>query len=234
MRCLLLPLLILFSNGANAQYKSFRISSSGDTLNKVDNKGLKQGKWTVHVNALRGEPGYEEEGIFLNDRKEGSWMRYSLMGDPLAIENYKWGNKNGLCRYFTAAGPEHDESWRAINPDKAYDTIDVRDLVDLNKYEKVVVKNEGNSMKHGVWKYYFPPTSKLLSTERYFLDKLQEPGSDDPTSSLTKLSTDSTKSKADTTKAKTPQKIIPKEVKAFEKKTSGKKKALRDGRTGGG
>jgi hypothetical protein len=85
-------------------------------------------------------------------------------------------------------------------------------------------------MRHGTWKYYYPPTGKLLSTESYFLDKLQEPGSA-PGADLVKLNTDSTKLKADT--AKPAAKAKPKEVLDFEKKTSGKKKALRDGRTGG-
>lgn len=226
MQRLLLPLLILFSVSAPAQYKSFRIGIKGDTLNIVDSKGLKQGKWTIHVDPLRGEPGYEEEGSYVNDRKEGLWRRYNLMDDLVATENYRWGNKNGICRYFTLAGLEREESWRAFNPNKPYDTIDVADLKDPNKYERVVVKNEGSSLRHGTWKYYYPPTGKLISTEAYFLDQLQEPGAENPTAGLTKAATD-------TSKAKPAEKPKPKEVLEFEKKTSGKKNKVRDGRTGG-
>jgi hypothetical protein len=225
MRRLLLPLLILFSVLANAQYKSFRIGAKGDTLNIIDSKGQKQGKWTIHVDPLRGEPGYEEEGTYINDRKEGLWRRYNLMDDLVATENYRWGNKNGICRYFTLAGLEREESWRAFNPNKAYDTIDVADLKDPNKYERVVVKNEGSSLRHGTWKYYYPPTGKLISTEAYFLDQLQEPGAETSTAGLTKATTD-------TSKAKPAEKPKPKEVLEFEKKTSGKKNKVRDGRTG--
>ena len=226
MRFLLLSLFIFFSLGTNAQYKSFRISGSGkDTLDKIDMNGQKQGKWVVKVAPLRGEPGYEEEGVFVNNRKEGTWRRFNLMGDPLAIENYKWGNKNGLCRYFTINGPEHDENWRAVNPEKAYDTIDVADPKFPDKIERVVVKNDGNSLKHGTWKYYYPPTGLLVKTENYFLDKLVEPGSeDDPTKGLTKVANDTSKPKAP---------VKPKAVLDFEKKTHGKKSAVRDGRTGG-
>lgn len=227
MRFLLIPLFILFSIVSNGQYKAFRIGAGGDTLDKIDMKGLKQGKWVVKVAPLRGEQGYEEEGVFLNNRKEGVWRRFNLMGDPIAIENYKWGNKNGICRYFTIAGPERDESWRAINPSNAFDTIDVRDLKDPDKYERVVVKNEGNSLRHGTWKYYYPPSGMLVKTENYFLDNLIEPGAEDTAKNLTKLS-------SDTSKAKPVEKLKPKEVLNFEKKTSGKKKAVRDGRTGGG
>lgn len=129
------------------------MGTKGDTLNIVDSKELKQGKWTIHVDPLRGEPGYEEEGMYVNDRKEGTWRRYNLMDDLVATENYRWGNKNGICRYFTLAGLEREESWRAFNPNKLYDTIDVADLKDPNKYERVVVKNEGSSLRHGTWKY---------------------------------------------------------------------------------
>ena len=95
------------------------------------------------------------------------------------------------------------------------------------KVEKVVVKNDGSSMKHGAWKFFYPPTGKLLATENYFLNNIQEPGANDPTTGLTKVNT------ADSTKAKIPEKPKPKEVLDFEKKTSGKKKAVRSGSTGG-
>jgi hypothetical protein len=223
MRIVFLSCFIVVSVFSNAQYKTFRISDKGDTLNAVDMKGQKQGKWIVRAPALRGEPGYEEEGIFVNDLKEGTWRRFNLMGDPIAIENYRWGNKNGISRYYTIEGLEREENWRAINPGKAYDTIDVVDPVNPNKYEKVVVKNEGASLRHGTWRYFYPPTGKLLGTENYFLDKLREPGSTDTVTGLVKVPA------IDTAKAK-PK---PKEVLDFEKKTSGKKKALREGRTGG-
>ena len=79
--------VLLLCLGANAQWKSFIIGVKGDTLNRVDAKGLKQGPWSIHVDELRGNPGYEEEGFFVNDQKEGRWVRYSLQGDKLAIEN---------------------------------------------------------------------------------------------------------------------------------------------------
>jgi hypothetical protein len=226
MRCLILPLLIIFSITANGQCKTFRISSKGDTLDCLDMKGLKQGKWLVRVAPLRGEPGYEEEGEFLNDKKEGIWRKYNMMGDLIAQENYKWGNKNGISRYFTLAGLEHEESWRAIKPGKSFDTLDVQDLKDPNKYEQVIIKTNGSSMRHGTWKYYYPASGSLLKTEKYVLDQLQEPGAEDLTRTLPKVS-DSTKAKVTP-----PEKPKPKEVMQFEKKNAGKKNKVRDGKTG--
>lgn len=63
---------------AQAKYKSFLISAKGDTINRVDQKGFKQGKWVKHTDDLRGEPGFEEEGVYKNDMKEGVWRRYTL------------------------------------------------------------------------------------------------------------------------------------------------------------
>jgi hypothetical protein len=63
-------------------------------------KGQKQGPWVVHIDDLRGERGYEEEGIFWNDKKEGTWRRFSLEGDLIAIENYRYGYKDGKNTYF--------------------------------------------------------------------------------------------------------------------------------------
>lgn len=227
MRSLLVPISLLFAMAANAQCKTYRLSEKRDTLDCVDMKGLKQGKWVVHVAPLRGEPGYEEEGVFINSRKEGVWKRFNLMGDPLAIETYKWGNKNGRCLYFTIAGVEREESWRAVNPDKAFDTIDVPDPKTPDKYERVVVKNEGRSLKNGTWRYFNPNTGALLQTEKYVLDQLQ---TDDAPSVLQGMTKASSK---DTLQSKPATPVKPKEVLEFEKKNAGKKVRVRDGRTGG-
>ncbi|MEO6684299.1 MAG: hypothetical protein ABIN48_15850, partial [Ginsengibacter sp.] len=63
----LLISLPLISLSAYSQYKTFTISVNGDTLNAIDQNNKKQGKWVIHVDPLRGERGYEEEGIFIND-----------------------------------------------------------------------------------------------------------------------------------------------------------------------
>src|SRR5690242_18512994 len=98
---LILALLLLISVNGMAQWKSFVLNSRGDTLNRVDLKGLKQGPWSIHVDDLRGERGYEEEGYFENDLKEGTWKRYSLEGVKIAEENYRWGKLNGKQNYYT-------------------------------------------------------------------------------------------------------------------------------------
>ena len=226
MRFLLLPLLIFSVNTIFSQCKSYKLSSNGDTLNCVDFNDLKQGRWIVTTPKLRGEPGFEAEGVFKNNRKEGLWRTFNLMGDLIAQENFKWGNKNGRCLYFTLAGLEREESWRAVNPDKAYDTLDVVDPGNPNQYERIVVKNDGNSIKHGIWKTYSPNTGALLETEEYIMGKLK---ADIEAEKINTLAV--SKPIADTTK-KQASKVLPKEVLDFNKKQSKKNKPVVTGRTG--
>jgi hypothetical protein len=208
------------------QWKNYIIGVKGDTLNRVDQKDKKQGKWVVRVESLRGEPGYEEEGVFIDNRKEETWRKYSLMGDLLAVENYKWGLKDGSNLYYSSltGNVAIEESWLAINPDKLYDTIDVENVDDPGHFTRVIIKNEGSSLKHGTWKYYDPTTGFVTKTEFYHLGKLDT----DPLGKA--ASTDSpTSVKKDATKTSSK----PKEVEDFEKQNAGKKKVkVRDGATG--
>lgn len=224
---------LLASSHLNAQYKSYALSPRGDTINIIDLSGKKQGPWIVSIPALRGEPAYEAQGYYLNDRREGQWQMYSEHGDLIAIENYRWGNKNGKNLYFTRVGqPLREEMWKAVNPDDPYDTVDVYDMVDPTRVvERVVVKLEGYTLKHGLWKYYDPEYGTIVKTERYHLDKLRtelddlqpiDPGAGEYSST----------SKSDTATKKAAPK--PQAIIDYEKKNSGKKKIkVRDGRTGG-
>ena len=204
--------LILFS--ADAQYKSYKISPKGDTLNAIDLKGLKQGKWVVHVDALRGEPGYEEEGIFVNSKKEGYWRKYTLEGDLIAYENYKDGDKDGKSQYFTALGDlVREENWRAYNPNQPYDTIPIYGTGNNEIINYKIVKAQPYSVKDGTWTYY--ENGKIIKTENYDRGYLLDPP------------------KTDVATEEPMKKIVPKEVLEYQKKNAGKKRVkVRDGATG--
>ena len=199
------------------------IGVKGDTLNGVNAQGQKQGKWVIRYEEVRGEPGYEEEGEYKNGLKEGVWRRYSLMGDLVAVESFRWGNQDGIAQYYTKTGQLlREESWRAINPDKQYDTLDVEDVDKPGNYKKVIVKNEGAGVKHGTWKYYDPFTSAILKTENYIVGKLE--------AGEKAVTGDSGANAGDTIATKAKAK--PKEVLDFEKQNAGKKKTrVRDGQT---
>ena len=211
-----------------AQCKSFKLSVSGDTLNCIDKKNRKQGKWIERTNALRGNPGFDEEGQYKADRREGLWRKYNLQGDVLSMENYKWGLQNGISQYFTVDGLEREESWKALDPEKEYDTIDVPDLYQEGVYRSVRIRNEGYSLKHGKWTYYEPRTGFILKTESYMRDSLENP--------LAIFGVKSKKPLSDTAAASLKKKALTaktKEILAWEKKNAGKKKIkVRDGSTG--
>ncbi len=248
MRCLLFVLLFIAAKNFS-QCKTYKIGMKGDTLNCTDNNNHKQGKWTLHVESLRGEPGFEEEGIYKNDKKEGVWRTYNLMGDLLSIEEFKWGFKNGTCSYYSLAGLVREESWKAIDPLNPYDTVKVYDLKDHEKYNIKIVKVESSTVKHGIWKYYNPLSGKAEKTEEYVLGELLDPDRFNPLSDTSAIAdnniddtiaADSTgimKKKVSKSKKSKSDALLkegtPKEVLEYEKKNTNKKKIkVREGQTG--
>ena len=190
--------------------------------------------WSVRVDDLRGERGYEAEGYYENDQKEGTWKKYSLEGVKIAEENYRWGKLNGRQQYFTYnGGLLRIENWRAMDPANKFDTVAVYDLRDTDKeIDRVVVKNEGVAMKHGKWIYYDPREGSIEATENYVMNKLQtEDGGMLDDENIKPLSVSDGKTKTDTAGKKTVTK--PQAILDYEKKNSGKKKIrVRDGSTG--
>ncbi len=224
MKWMFLSLLFISFSGSS-QWKSYRLTNSGDTINCIDKNNQKQGRWSVKTEEVRGEPGYLEEGVYKDGKKEGVWRVFTSMGDLFAVERYRWGNKDGKSEYYSISGPVREESWKAVNPENPYDTIDVIDPVDPSKVERRVVKIEGSAVKHGTWKYFDNASGEVVKTENYFLDKLQEPAKAQ-TADGSISSTDSSSAKA-----KAPAKVIPKEVLEFEKKIGKKKVKVIDGST---
>jgi antitoxin component YwqK of YwqJK toxin-antitoxin module len=204
----LLILAIAFQMGisaANAQYKSYKISVKGDTINVIDLKGLKQGKWVIHVDPLRGEPGYEEEGIFADGKREGTWRKYTLQGDFIAFENYKHGDKDGNWKFFTRFGDlEREENWRAYNPDQPYDTIPIYGTGNNEIISYKIVKAQPYSVKDGTWTYY--DNGKIVKTEEYDRGHLLQAAKPESVATEEPM-----------------KKIVPKEVLDYRKKNSKKK-----------
>ena len=213
--------ILIFTSAATAQkYKSFKLSAKGDTLNATTQDGLKQGKWVVRVDEIRGEPGYEEEGLYNKGQKEGLWRRYNLTGDLISVENFLHGGKDGLQQYFTYLGDlEREENWRGYNPDSPYDTIAIYGTGSGEIIDYKIVKAEPYSVKHGEWKYYEPGTGRLIKKEDYDRNQLIVP---------------KPKETAPVAAAPAKKKETPKtaEMLEWEKKNKGKKRVLRDGKTG--
>ncbi|HMK05392.1 MAG TPA: hypothetical protein VK489_14420 [Ferruginibacter sp.] len=218
---LLTIIMFLFLMNGHAQYKSFKLNDAGDTINAIDKNDLKQGKWVIHVDELRGEPGYEEEGIFAKGKKEGIWRKYSLTGDIIAVEFYKLGDKHGLQQYYTFLGDLiREESWRAYDPDAPYDTVAVYGEGNNEIIEYKIIKAEPYSVRHGEWRYFDAGTGRIAKVERYDRGHLEKPGA---------------VAQANVAPAKKNKKVekTP-EMLEWEKKNKGKKKVVRDGRTTSG
>lgn len=206
---------------AEAQYKSFKISAKGDTINKIDKNGFKQGKFVLRREELRGEPGFEEEGIYKNDTKEGIWRSYNLTGDPTGFETYLHGGKDGLQQYYSPLGELlREENWRGYNPDAPYDTIAVYGTGSNEIVDYKIVKAEQYSIKQGMWRYYEPVTGRLVKTEEWDRNNLVLPNA--PKKEVGGNSLKGVKKEV----AKTPEML------AWEKKNKGKKKVIRSGQTG--
>jgi hypothetical protein len=228
-------LFLLISLNGFGQWKDFFVGAKGDTLNRVDLKGKKQGPWFVHVDDLRGERGYEEEGFFENDMKEGTWKRFSLQGIKIAEENYRWGKLSGRSLYYTYnGGLQREESWWAIDPSIPYDTVEVFDVNDPTKVVgKTIIKNEGVAFKHGEWNYYDPNEGVIIKTERYQLNKLANENGEVIEDDLKPIDISGTNKKVYSDTAAKRAGLQLKEIKDFQKKNSGKKKIkVRDGNTG--
>lgn len=216
---IIISLLVFLING-KAQYKDFILSPKGDTLNAIDKKGMKQGKWVITVAELRGEPGYDEEGFYKDDKKTGTWRRYNSNGDIIAVENYRFGGKDGLQQYFSFLGNlEKEEEWRGYNPDAPYDTIPIYGTGSNEIIDYKIVKAEQYSVPHGEWRFY-DAGGRLIRSERY--DR-GFPIKDKPV-----------KEEVVTSAEKPKEKVKTKEILEYEKKYSKKKRAHmeRDGRTG--
>lgn len=231
MRWLCFIVCILFALKGFNQCKNYSLDAKRDTINCIDQQDQKQGKWIVHTEKLRGEPGFVEQGFYKDDKKEGAWAKFNLVGDALALENYKWGYKNGTCEYYNLAGLERKESWKATDPKNPYDTIDVYDLQNPDKITQKVVKVDASTVKHGIWEYYNSSSGNIVKTEEFELDALVDPRKKKPLTTNPNSSLDSTLV-AEIDSVKT-DKTKPSEVLQYEKKNSNKKKIkVREGHTG--
>ena len=213
---MLLMMQVIFVCSSFSQHKEYKLNAKGDTINVVNKEGQKQGKWVVHTDEIRGEPGYEEEGAYKKGVKDGYWRRYSIQGDLIAVEHFILGGKDGLQQYFTYLGDlVREESWKGYNPDAPYDTIPIYGTGSGEIVDYKIVKAEPYSVKDGDWKFFEPGSGRVIRTEQWVRNNLVVP------EAVKKEVTD---------KPKKPEKTA--EMVEWEQKNKGKKRALRDGKTG--
>lgn len=85
--------------------------AQSDTLNQVDENGMKQGYWIVYGRDMpeKGYPadGIIEEGYYVDDRKQGTWIKYHEDGvTPRLKGEYVNGRPNGdYIKYHVTGQP---------------------------------------------------------------------------------------------------------------------------------
>ena len=224
----LILIAVFFGLRSFSQCKTYSLDAKHDTINCTDFQNLKQGYWVTRVVNNHGEPGYQDEGSYKDDKKEGVWTHYNLIGDVLAQENYKWGNKDGICRYYNLMGLIREESWRAIDPLNPYDTVRVYHLDNPDKYDLRLMKVESSTVKHGIWTYFDPERGTVTKTEEYVIDQLVS--NKKSNASINDSLTMAQKKPSDSLSLSNKNK--PPEVLEYEKKNQKKKIKVRDGVTG--
>lgn len=225
--CFLMLIISFVHNPLLSQCKIYQLNEKHDTINCINLKNYKQGYWYTRVVNNHGEPGYQESGFYKDDKKEGRWTRLNLIGDTIAEENYKWGCKNGVQRYYNLMGLLREESWKATDPENPYDTVRVYDLNVPDKYDLKVVKVEASSVKHGTWIYYDPERGAVTKTEEYVIDQLVS-----NKKSITALNDSVMAAQKNLLDTSAINKNKPPEVLKYEKKNAKKKIKVRDGETG--
>ena len=206
---IVLFLLMMSQSLVAQQWIDYVLTPRGDTVNRVDKQKMKQGPWSLHYEQVRGEPGFDEEGYFENDKKEGVWKKYSLMGDLIAKEFYKLGYRDGKQQYYTSLGDlQREESWKAVNPKNPYDTILVPDIDHPDVMIEKIIKHESAEVKNGTWTYYNSATGAVVKTEKFIFGQVDkgQVTTLDPNRKIS-LNKDSL----------APAKQIPKEVKQWNK-----------------
>lgn len=81
---------------------------NGDTINKKDATGKRQGKWIV-TNKTKRLPGYKtdqkvEEGVYKSSRKAGLWTSYYSNGNKKNEIEYKNGRPSGPYKTYYSNG----------------------------------------------------------------------------------------------------------------------------------
>lgn len=152
--------LITFCLVAPATAKDSGDSDQGGPVNVVDNQGRKQGKW-IYFGKDRPEAGISpegkvEEGAYVDDRKEGVWIKYHNDGvTPRLKGEYKNNRPSGRYTKLWPDGTIREQG--TFSRGKYHDSLS-------RYYENGVVEFQGQ----------FNETGKEQGTQKFFYPNGQE------------------------------------------------------------
>ncbi len=150
---------------------SFEVLDNGDTINQLDAKQMRHGKWLIEHAEHYGENGYFEYGSYVNNIKIGRWQNFTLDGRILSDEFYKKGNKDGEAKYYEDGSLFCIGHFLALNSNKVFDTIEVEDPI-TNQFNKITIKTDAGSVRHGFWTYYDTQTKEINKIVEYQVDEI--------------------------------------------------------------
>lgn len=153
------------------QVMSYEILENGDTINRIDQKKRKLGKWLIINKGGYGEEDFIELGFFQDDTRTGVWKTYTMDGVIVSQEFYKQGNKSGEAKYYDEGKLYCAGNYLALRSKYDYDTIMVEDPL-TEQFRPVIIKTDVGSVRHGFWTYYDPQTAEVRRVVEYQADEM--------------------------------------------------------------
>lgn len=153
------------------KWTSYEILDNGDTINRLDAKGIRQGRWLLEHPAHYEEPAFMEVGSYEQGLKTGLWRTHQNNGVLVSEENFKKGLKDGEARYFEEGQLLCVGHYLALNAQQLYDTVLV-EQANTEVLKPVVVKTDVGSVRHGIWTYYEPPSKEIKRLVEYQADDI--------------------------------------------------------------
>jgi antitoxin component YwqK of YwqJK toxin-antitoxin module len=153
----MITLLTIFILNTTAG-QSFQIYS-GDTINKVDENNLKQGKW-IYFGNMKNDPAYKaeqkvEEGQYADSRKQGMWKKYFPNEKTESEINYENNRPSGEYKIYFENGQLQEHGFWKNN----------RNIGNFTRYYE-----NGNVSQ----KFEFNPTGKRDGNQTYFHENGQK------------------------------------------------------------
>lgn len=122
-------------------------------INKIDEKGQRQGYWIIKGDMIK-DPAYKpenkvEEGRYKDNRKEGLWKKYWPNGKLRSQINYAAGKPSGEYQLFYENGQTEEHGFWSSNKN----TGDFKRFYDNGNPQQHFIFGE-NGKRNGVQKYY--------------------------------------------------------------------------------
>ena len=106
MKLKVIQIFLFFTLPVVLNAQSFEVLK-GDTINVVDQNNLKQGRWVEMNNGVK-----IQEGNYIDNKKQGIWLKYYPKGIVAHKANYIGGRPEGkMCFYYESGEILEEGTW---------------------------------------------------------------------------------------------------------------------------